>query len=121
MKSIDREIFEVESRLHVREARIRQAAQEAKTRTIKALASPVSLAGAVALGFVVAAGLGRRARRKPAVSQQTKEQGKGFALGTLLMTGATWFVRSQFGGPVGLAQFVLAKIKNRKSGKPAVA
>ncbi len=121
MRSIDQEIFEVESRLHVREARIKQAAREAKARTVKALASPASLLGAVALGFVVANGLGRRRAKAPAVSQQTKEQGKGFALGTLAMTAATWFVRSQFGGPVGLAQFVLARIKGRKSGKPAVA
>lgn len=121
MKSIDREIFEVESRLQAREARIRQAARETKSRALKALASPVSLIGAVALGFVVASSLGRRRAKAPAVSQQTKEQGKGFALGTLAMTAATWFVRSQFGGPVGLAQFVLAKIKSRKSGKPSVA
>jgi len=37
------------------------------------------------------------------------------------MTGATWFIRSQFGGPVGLAQFVLARIRNRKPSRPAVA
>ena len=121
MKTIDREIFEVESRLHLREARIRQTAREARTRTVKALASPASLIGAVALGFIVASGLGRRRARSPAVSRQTKEQGKGFALGTLAMTGAAWFIRSQFGGPVGLAQFILSKIKNRKGQQPGVA
>lgn len=121
MKSIDREIFEVESRLHLREARIKQAARDTKTRTLKALASPASLVGAVALGFIVATSLGRRRTRAPAVSQETKQQGKGFALGTLAMTGATWFIRSQFGGPLGLAQFVLSKIKSRKSARPAVA
>lgn len=119
MKSIDREIFEVENRLHMREARIKLTAGEAKSRTVKALASPLSLAGAVALGFIVATSLGRR--RAKAVSKETKEQSKGFALGTLAMTGATWFIRSQFGGPMGLAQFILSKIKNRKAGKPAVA
>ena len=121
MKSIDKEIFEVEQRLHMREALIKQTARDAKSRSLKALASPVSLVGAVALGFLVATSVGRRRARAPAVSQETKEQTKGFALGTLLMTGATWFIRSQFGGPVGLAQFVLAKIKNRKTSKPAVA
>lgn len=121
MKSIDREIFEVEQRLHMREALIKQTARDAKSRSLKALASPASLVGAVALGFVVATRVGRRRASAPAVSQQTKEQTKGFALGTLAMTGATWFIRSQFGGPVGLAQFLLAKIKNRKSTKPAVA
>jgi hypothetical protein len=121
MKSIDKEIFEVEQRLHMREARIRLTAREAKTRTVKALASPVGLIGAVALGFIVATRLGRRRARAPAASQETKAQGKGFALGTLAMTGATWFIRSQFGGPMGLAQFVLSKIRNRKAQQPGVA
>lgn len=121
MKSIDKEIFEVESRLHMREALIKRTASDAKARSLRALASPASLVGAVALGFIVATRLGRRRSRAPAVSQETKEQGKGFALGTLAMTGATWFIRSQFGGPVGLAQFLLGKIKNRKTAKPAVA
>lgn len=121
MKSIDKEIFEVEQRLHLREARIKLTAREARTRTVKALASPVSLIGAVALGFIVATRLGRRRAKAAAVSQETKEQGKGFALGTLAMTGATWLIRSQFGGPMGLAQFVLSKIKNRKAQRAAVA
>ena len=107
MKSIDREIFEVERRLSLREAAIKQAARETKQRTLKALASPAAIAGALALGFIVA-GRAARSRAKPAVSPQTK----GFALGTLLMSAATWFIRSQFGGPVGLAQFVLSKIKS---------
>jgi hypothetical protein len=57
--------------------------------------------------------------REPVVAEDTKEQGKGFALGTLLMTGATWLVRSQFGGPVGLAQFVLAKLREGRSSTTA--
>lgn len=121
MKSIDKEIFELEQRLHAREALIRQTARDAKARSLKALASPASLVGAVALGFFVATRVGRRRAKAPAASRETKEQGKGFALGTLLMTGATWFIRSQFGGPMGLAQFVVSKIKNRKTSRPAVA
>jgi hypothetical protein len=121
MKTIDKEIFELESRLHVREARIRQTAREAKVRTLRALASPASLAGAVALGFIVASGLGRRRAKAPTPSRRTGDKGKGLALGSLAMTGATWFIRSQFGGPVGLAQFVVSKIKNRKDSKPVVA
>jgi hypothetical protein len=27
------------------------------------------------------------------------------------MTAATWFIRNQFGGPVGLAQFVVSRIR----------
>jgi hypothetical protein len=115
MKSIDAEIYQVEQRLRLREAAIRHEARELKTRTAKALMSPASIAAALALGFLVAGGIGRRRARRnaPAVSQETKEQGKGFALGGLAMTAATWFIRNQFGGPVGLAKYVTAKIKNR--------
>jgi hypothetical protein len=121
MKSIDAEIFEVESRLHVREASLKRNAGELKTRTIKGLMSPVSIVGAVALGFLVAGGVGRRKRGKnaPAVSKETKEQSKGFAVGGLIMTALTWFMKNQFGGPVGLARFVLSKV--RKDGSPAPA
>jgi hypothetical protein len=115
MKSIDKEIFELEQRLHAREALIKQTARETKQRALKALMSPVSIVGAVALGFLVAGGVGRGRAKAPAVSGETKEQTKGFALGGLLMTGAMWFVRQQFGGPVGLAHWVLSKIKNRRT------
>jgi hypothetical protein len=118
MKAIDREIFEVETRLHAREAALKRAAIDSRRRTFKALKSPVTIVGAALLGFVVAGRMGKRRAHEPAVSQETKEQTKGFALGTLLMTAATWFIRNQFGGPVGFAQFVLSKMKGR--GKAAV-
>jgi hypothetical protein len=117
MKSIDAEIFEVEQRLHLREASLKRNATQAKTRGIKAMMSPVSIVAAVALGFLVAGGVGRRKRKnEPAVSQETKEQTKGFAVGGLLMTAVTWFIKNQFGGPVGLAQFVLSKIRKDQPG-----
>lgn len=115
MKNIDQEIFEVEQRLHLRELTIKQTARETKQRAVKALMSPVSIAGAVALGFLVAGRAGRGRAKPPAVSQETKEQGKGFAVGGLLMTAAMWFVRQQFGGPVGLAHFVLSKLRKPKT------
>ena len=114
MKSIDAEIYEVEHRLHLREAAIKSETRELKTRAARALMSPASIVAAVALGFVVAGTVGRRKarRRAPAVSQETKEQGKGFAVGGLLMTAVTWFIKNQFGGPVGLANFVVSKVRN---------
>jgi hypothetical protein len=114
MKSIDAEIYEVEQRLHLREAAIKSETRELKTRAARALMSPASIVAAVALGFVVAGTVGRRraaTRGAPAVSQETKEQSKGFAVGGLLMTAVTWFIKNQFGGPVGLAQFVVSKIR----------
>jgi hypothetical protein len=119
MKSIDAEIFEVEQRLHLREASLKRNAVEVKNRSIKALMSPVSIVAAVALGFLVAGGIGRRkAKAKanaPVVSQETKEQTKGFAVGGLLMTAATWFLKNQFGGPVGLAQYVISKLRKDRA------
>lgn len=115
MKRIDAEIYALEQRLHLREATIKRDARDLKTRSAKALMSPASIVGAVALGFLVAGSIGRRrARAKaPAVSQETKEQTKGFAIGGLLMTALTWFIKNQFGGPVGLAQFAISKVRNR--------
>ncbi len=114
MKDIDKEIYEIEQRLHAREARIRLTANDTKRAAVRSLKSPLAIGGAVVLGFLVAGRVARpKGRPQPAVSAETKEQSKGFALGTLLMTGATWFIRSQFGGPVGLAQWALAKMKGR--------
>ena len=113
MKSIDSEIFELERRLHSRESALKAETRELKQRSVRALKSPVTIAAAVAAGFVVAGSLGRRRARRnaPVVSRETKEQSKGFAVGGLLMTAATWFIRNQFGGPVGLARFVVSKIR----------
>ena len=115
MKSIDAEIVEVERRLHAREAAIRREGRELRQRGTRALISPVSIVGALALGFVVAGTAARRRAREPLKyrdrRRQPKDSSKGLALGGLAMTAATWFIKNQFGGPVGLAQFVLSKVR----------
>jgi hypothetical protein len=120
MKSIDAEIYEVEQRLRLRETSIKSEARELKARSMRALMSPASIVAAVALGFVVAGTVGRRKARRnaPAVSQETKEQSKGFAVGGLLMTALTWFIKNQFGGPAGLARFVVSKIRKNQDRTP---
>jgi hypothetical protein len=123
MKSIDAEIFEVERRLHQREAAIRSEGRELRQRGARALVSPVTIVGAVALGFLVAGTAARRRAREPLKyrdrRRQPKEgQSKGLALGGLAMTAATWFIRNQFGGPVGLAQFVASKIGKKEHRGP---
>jgi len=118
MKSIDAEILEVERRLHVREAAIRSESRELRQRGARALMSPVTIVGALALGFVVAGAAARRRAREPLKYRDRrrlpKEQSKGLALGGLAMTAATWLVKNQFGGPVGLAQFVASKIRKKE-------
>ena len=121
MKSIDKEIFEVEQRLHMREASLKRNAVQTRNRTAKAMMSPVSIVAAVALGFLVAGGVGRKRKKasnEPMVAQDTKEQTKGFAVGGLLMTSVMWFVKHQFGGPVGLAQFVVSKFRKNRGQTP---
>jgi hypothetical protein len=119
MKSIDAEIAGVEERIAARKVLLRHTAAATKQRAAKRLGPPALVVGAVVLGLVAVRIVRGRKKAEPVVAEDTKEQTKGFALGTLLMTGATWFLRSQFGGPVGLAQFVLSKVRERRS--PATA
>jgi hypothetical protein len=119
MKSIDSEISEVERRLHAREVALKQEARELRTRGTKALMSPITIVAALAVGFVAA---GTAARRKATApiryrdrrKQPEKDQAKGFAVGGLLMTAVTWLVKNQFGGPVGLARFVMSKTRKNE-------
>jgi hypothetical protein len=120
MKSIDKEIFEVEQRLHMREASLKRNAVQTRQRTVNVLMSPVSIVAAVALGFLVAGRVGRKGAKsnEPVLAQDTKEQTKGFAVGGLLMTSVMWFVKHQFGGPVGLAQFMVSKFRKNRGQTP---
>jgi hypothetical protein len=116
MKSIDAEIFELERRLHRRETALRHETRQLRTRSTKALMSPLTIVAALALGFVVAGSAARRKATAPIRyrdrrKQPEKDQAKGFAVGGLLMTAATWFIRNQFGGPFGLARFAMSKIR----------
>jgi hypothetical protein len=119
MKSIDAEIFELERRLHQREAALKREARELRSRGTRALMSPVTIGAALVLGFVAAGSAARRKATAPMRyrdrRKQTKEQSKGFAMGGLLMTAATWLVKNQFGGPVGLARFVASKVRKNES------
>jgi hypothetical protein len=119
MKSIDSEIFEVERRLHTREAVLKQETRELRTRSTKALMSPITIVAALALGFVAAGSAARRRATAPIRyrdrrKQPEKDQAKGLAVGGLLMTAATWFIKNQFGGPVGLARYVVSKVRKEK-------
>jgi hypothetical protein len=122
MKRIDAEILEVEQRLHEREAAIKREARELKSRSAKALVSPLTIGAALVLGFVAAGSAARRKATAPMRyrdrRKQTKEQSKGLAVGGLLMTAATWLVKNQFGGPVGLARFVISKVRKNEDRGP---
>ena len=115
----DQEIYEVEKRIAERRHRVEAAARASARQAMRALASPWALVGAVAIGFLVAGGVRRKHDSGPAVSRQTKEKAKGGVIASLGMAAVTWFIKAQFGSPVAMAQYLLAKIQ-KKDKLPAV-
>jgi len=110
----DQEIYEVEKRIAERRHRVEAAARASARQSLRALTSPWALAGAAAVGFLVAGGVHRRHEHGPAVSQETKDKAKGGAMVSLAMAAATWFIKAQFGSPVAMAQYFLAKLKKEE-------
>jgi hypothetical protein len=118
---LDDEIVQIENRIAGRKQQLSYAGRATGKRTLDVLASPVTIAGALALGFAVGGGLGRKREQPPARradDRTTKAKVSGIA--GLAVSGAMWFVRQQFGGPVGLARFLADKFQHsRLRGKGA--
>src|SRR5438270_8291542 len=115
----DQEIYQVEQRIADRRHRVEAAARTAGRQALRTLGSPWVLAGAAALGFIVAGGVRRRHEHAPALSRETKEKAKSGALASLVMAGATWFIKAQFGSPVAMAQYFLAKMRKEDHSQPS--
>lgn len=115
----DQEIYEVEKRIAERRHRVEAAARSAGRQALRTLGSPWVLAGAAALGFLAVGGLRRKHAHGPAVSRETKEKAKGGAAVSLAMAGLTWFIKAQFGSPVAMAQYFLAKIRKEDHPRPS--
>jgi hypothetical protein len=110
---LDDEIIHIERRIAGRKHQLGDVGRATGKRALDVLASPVTIAGALAVGFAVGGGLGRRRNgghheRRKATASKT-----GSILG-LLMSGAMWLVRAQFGGPAGLARVLADKFAKRK-------
>lgn len=110
---LDEEIVEVEKRIAGRKTDITRVGKETGRRTLDGLASPVTLAGALALGFAAGGRLGRK--RPPERRHDRAAKAKATGVVGLLMSGAMWFVRAQYGSPVGLAQALMQKFQHRKA------
>jgi hypothetical protein len=113
---LDDEIVQIENRIAGRKTQLTSVGKATARRTLDGLASPVTLAGALALGFAVGGKLGRRKEPKP--QRRTDDKTKKVALGGvagLVMSGAMWFIRAQYGGPAGLAQVLMEKFSRRGS------
>ena len=110
----DQEIYEVEKRIAERRQRVEAFAKQTGRSTMRALTSPWALAGAAVIGFLAAGGIQRRhshPQPQHRMSAADKKAAKASAFSGLAMTAATWFIKSQFGSPVAMAQYFLARLK----------
>ena len=120
----DQEIYEVEKRIAERRHRVDTYAKQTGRSALRALTSPWALAGAAVIGFLAAGGMQRRRdehkyeRRK--MSPSDKKAAKASMFSGLAMTGLTWLIKSQFGSPVAMAQYFLAKLKKEPDPRTAV-
>src|SRR5947207_10144481 len=113
---IDDEIRQIETRISGVRTGLRLNAKQAGHKALDGLASPVTLAVALALGFAAGGGLRRKKppeRRR--ADSDTRKAAAASGVAGLLMTGAMWFIRAQFGSPMGLAQVVMSKVSQKRS------
>jgi hypothetical protein len=111
---LDDEIVQIENRIAGRKQQLSYAGRASGKRALDVLASPVTIAGALALGFAVGGGLGRKREKPPARRADDRtSKAKASGIAGLALSGAMWFVRHQFGGPAGLARFLVDKFQRR--------
>jgi hypothetical protein len=113
----DSEIHAVEERIAQRRHDVEFYARDSAHRAFRALTSPGALVGAAVVGFLAGGGVGKR---KPHYADRRKNVDKGKAakatgIAGAVMSGAMWLVKQQFGSPVQLAQFLIAKFAHRKA------
>jgi hypothetical protein len=113
---LDDEIVQIEHRIVGRKTQLAQVGKATSRRALDGLASPVTLAGALALGFAVGGRLGKRRPPRPQrrMDDKTKKAALGGVAG-LAMSGAMWFIRAQYGGPAGLARVLVEKFSRQRT------
>jgi hypothetical protein len=120
----DQEIYEVEKRIADRRHRVEAFAKQTGRSAMRAMTSPWVLAGAAVIGFLAAGGMQRRHARhheEHRLSPSDKKAAKASAFSGLAMTALTWLIKSQFGSPVAMAQYFLAKLKREPDPRMAKA
>lgn len=119
----DQEIYEVEKRIAERRHRVEAFAKQSGRSAMRALTSPWALAGAALIGFLAAGGMMRRHEHahyeKRRMSASDKKAAKASAFSGLAMTGLTWLIKSQFGSPVAMAQWFLARLQKQPDPRKA--
>jgi hypothetical protein len=108
---IDHEIHEVEQRLAQRRLKVELLARATRRRALGIVTSPASIAGAAALGALTVLGVARRRHTVHPTGKTGLLTTLGGLAASAAMSGVMALIRAQFGGPAGLAQFLLAKIR----------
>ena len=120
----DQEIYEVERRIALRRSQFTRHSKEATARAMQALASPVALVAAAAIGFIVAGGFSRKPKEPPHPERRKSDHmkaAKATGIAGVLLPAAMWFVRAQWGSPVQAAQALLQKYQGKKQTVPPTA
>ena len=126
---VDEEIRAIEARMAWRRHEVADSARALKAgaaatkdRALRRLISPAGLAVAAGLGFVVTAVFLRRPRIKYVDRRsKTEKAGKIAGIASLVMPLALAAVRSRFGGPVEMAQYLVERFQERRRRATATA
>ncbi|MGQ0654280.1 MAG: hypothetical protein ACT4P4_18785 [Betaproteobacteria bacterium] len=113
----DREIYEVEERIARRRHNLEFVAKDSARRAFVALTSPGALVGAAVLGFLAGGGIGKKKVRyvERRRSDEKAKAAKATGIAGVLMSGAMFLVKQQFGSPLGLARFILQKVQGQRT------
>jgi len=109
---LDDEIYRIERRIASRKGQLTYVSKAAGRRALRGLASPATLAAAVAVGFA-AGGFGRK-RRNGANGHDRAAKAGASGVAGLLMSGAMWFVRAQYGSPANFARAMIEKVAKKQ-------
>lgn len=110
---LDDEIHRLEKRIASRKGQLTYVSRATGRRARRSLASPVTLAAAVAVGFAAGGGLGGRRHNGVNGHDRAAKAGASGIAG-LLMSGAMWFVRAQYGSPANFARAMIEKFSKKQ-------
>ena len=110
--NLDDEIYRLENRIASRKGQLTYVGRATGRRALRKLASPAALAAAAAVGFA-AGGFGRK-RRNGANGHERAASAGASGVAGLLMSGAMWFVRAQYGSPANFARAMIEKFSKKQ-------
>ena|SRR6185436_13894074 len=119
MKKLDEQIAAVENRIARRRLSVELTSRALWRRTVAKVASPAGLLSAGALGFLTVAAI---FRRRPKIVERRKggrAPGKWGSVLGLVASGAFALLKTQYGGPVQMANKVVQQINAFKQRKQA--